>query len=108
MIPDDLALQLALGNLDVHTREALDDFDPSTFKVCTELCHNVVKIILLVLGQVKNPGASLNSLRLSFRLAERLIMKNYGPFVCVFYLQNRNLMTHNVSKLYYKVDILCH
>ncbi len=55
MIPDDLALQLALGNLDVHTREALDDFDPSTFKVCTELCHNVVKIIiLLVLGQVKN------------------------------------------------------
>ena len=33
VIPDDLAYQLALGNLDVKTREKLDDFDPNSFKV---------------------------------------------------------------------------
>ncbi len=36
VIPDDLAYQLALGNLDVKTREKLDDFDPNSFKVCNQ------------------------------------------------------------------------
>ena len=39
---------------------------------------------------MRYPGGFLSSLGLSFILAQRLVLKNYSPFRCIFDLRNRD------------------